>query len=293
MDPLANIAVSAARRGGAVILRSLDRLDLLKVETKRHNDFVTEIDRRSEATIIETIRRAHPDHAILAEERGREDTGSAIEWIIDPLDGTTNYLHGFPAFSVSIAVSERGRLVTGVVYDPLREEMFVASRGQGALLNERRIRVAARPALEGALVGTGFPFRELRDLDDYLAMFRAVIERTSGLRRAGSAALDLAWTAAGRLDGFFELGLEVWDIAAGCLLIEEAGGIIGDVCGNAGWPIAEGNILAGNPRIFAALARALAPHLPPRLASQPAAERSDSPRAKTARADPLRKSKRK
>ncbi|MGH8428461.1 MAG: inositol monophosphatase family protein [Gammaproteobacteria bacterium] len=264
MDPLINIAVSAARNAGAVITRAMNRLDTIKVETKRHNDFVSEIDRQSEEVIIETIRKAHPDHAILAEESGHQG-GGEYEWIIDPLDGTTNYLHGFPVFAVSIAVTVRGRLTHGVVYDPLREEMFIASRGQGALLNERRMRVTSLRGLEGALIGTGFPFRDFRDLASYLAMLRAVLEKSGGVRRAGAAALDLAWVASGRLDGFFELGLKIWDIAAGCLLIEESGGIVGDVTGKSGWPVAGGHILTGSPRVFMALARALAPHLPPEL----------------------------
>lgn len=261
MDPLANIAVRAARRAGAIILRSIDRLDSLQVQVKRHNDFVTEIDRQAEDAIIETIRKAHPDHAILAEESGHHRSRSDYEWIVDPLDGTTNYLHGFPAFAVSIAVAERGRLSHGVVYDPLREELYVAVRGRGALLNDRRLRVTPRPGLKGALIGTGFPFRDMRNLDQYLAMFRAVIESTAGVRRAGAAALDLAWTAAGRLDGFFELALKPWDIAAGALLIEEAGGIYGSVAGRPGWPVAHGDIVAGNPKVFAALVRKFAPHL--------------------------------
>lgn len=262
MDPLANIAVSAARRAGAIILRGMNRLDSLQVDAKRYNDLVSEIDRQSEQAIIETIRKAHPDHAILAEETGAHAADSEYEWIVDPLDGTANYLHGFPAFAVSIAVTERGRLAHGVVYDPLREEMYVASRGRGALLNDRRIRVAQRPGLRGSLIGTGFPFRDFRDLDAYLGMLRAVLEQAGGVRRAGAAALDLAWTAAGRLDGFFELGLKPWDIAAGCLLIEEAGGVFGHVGGQAGWPVSGGHVMAGNPRVYAALKRRLSAHLP-------------------------------
>jgi len=185
-----------------------------------------------------------------------------VRRIVDPLDGTTNYLHGFPAFAVSIAVAEKGRLTHGVVYDPLREELYVAVRGRGAFLNDRRIRVGSRPGLKAGLIGTGFPFRDMRNLDAYLAMFRGVLESTAGVRRAGAAALDLAWTAAGRLDGFFELALKPWDIAAGALLVEEAGGIYGSVDGKPGWPVARGDIIAGNPRVFAALAKKLAPHLP-------------------------------
>ncbi|MGH8225959.1 MAG: inositol monophosphatase family protein [Gammaproteobacteria bacterium] len=262
MDPLLNIAMSAARVGGAIVLRGMNRLDVLHVELKQHNDYVSEIDRQSEQAIIEIIRTAHPDHAILAEESGVGGGKSDYEWIIDPLDGTTNYLHGFPAFSVSIAVAERGRLVHGVIYDPLREEMYVASLGRGAFLNDRRIRVTPRRGLKDALIGTGFPFRDFSDLDAYLAMLRVAIEQSGGLRRAGSAALDLAWVAAGRLDGFFELALKPWDIAAGCLLIEEAGGLFGDLAGKPGWPVVGGNILAGSPRVQAALITALAPHLP-------------------------------
>ncbi len=246
-------------------LRGLNRLDDLHVEQKRHNDYVSEIDRRAEQVIIETILKAHPDHAILAEESGESGGDSDYQWIIDPLDGTTNYLHGFPAFAVSIGVTERGRLAHGVVYDPLREELFTASRGEGALLNDRRIRVARRKNLKGALIGTGFPFRDFSQLDDYLAMFRAAVSESGGVRRAGAAALDLAWVAAGRLDGFFELALKPWDIAAGCLLIEEAGGEFGHLGGRPGWPVADGNIIAGNPRVCAALGKTLAPHLPESL----------------------------
>ncbi len=254
--------MSAARAGGAIVLRGMNRLDVLHVELKQHNDYVSEIDRKSEQAIIEIIRTAHPEHAILAEESGISGGKSDYEWIIDPLDGTTNYLHGFPAFSVSIAIAECGRLVHGVVYDPLREEMYVASHGRGAFLNDRRIRVTPRPGLKDALIGTGFPFRDFTDLDAYLTMLRTVIEQSGGLRRAGSAALDLAWIAAGRLDGFFELALKPWDIAAGCLLIEEAGGLFGDFSGRPGWPVAGGDILAGSPRVHAALGKTLAPYLP-------------------------------
>jgi myo-inositol-1(or 4)-monophosphatase len=261
--------MSAARSGGAVALRGMNRIADLHIERKQHNDFVSEIDREAERVIVETIRRAYPDHAILAEESGSGGGSSEeYQWIVDPLDGTTNYLHGFPAFSVSIAMVERGRLAHGVIYDPLREEMYMASRGQGALLNDRRIRVGQCRNLKNALIGTGFPFREYTDLEPFLGMLRTVIEESVGVRRAGSAALDLAWVAAGRLDGFFELALKPWDIAAGCLLIEEAGGQFSDLAGRPGWPVAGGHILAANPRVHAALGKALAPHLPERLRSE-------------------------
>lgn len=267
MDPLINIAVHAARQAGSIILRSMDRIDTLKVHTKQRNDFVTEIDIKAEQAIIETIRKAHPDHAIVAEESGaHEGRDSDFEWIIDPLDGTTNFVHGFPAFAVSIGIAEKGRLTHGVIYDPLREELYTGVRGRGAQLNDRRLRVSSRPGLKNALIGTGFPFREGDDFDAYMGMFRAIMLRTAGVRRAGSAALDLAWTAAGRLDGFFELNLKPWDIAAGALIMEEAGGLASDINGHSGWPIAGGNIVAGNLKVVAALVKTLAPHLPARLA---------------------------
>lgn len=266
MDPLLNIAVQAARHAGAIILRSMGRLDSLQVHTKRRNDFVTEIDLKAEQAIIETIHKAHPDHSIVAEESGTHAGKADVEWIIDPLDGTTNFVHGFPAFAVSIGIAEKGRLTHGVIYDPLREELYTGVRGRGALLNDRRIRVSSRPGLKNALIGTGFPFRETDDFDAYISMFRAVMLRTAGVRRAGAAALDLAWTAAGRLDGFFELNLQPWDIAAGTLIIEEAGGLASEINGRNGWPIAGGNIVAGNLKVVAALVKTLAPHLPARIA---------------------------
>lgn len=265
MEPIVNIAISAARRAGSILLRSMDRIESLRIEVKGRNDFVSDVDRQCEQVIIETIRKAHPDHSILAEESGRQDRESEFEWIVDPLDGTTNYLHGFPAFAISIAVTEAGKLAHGVIYDPLREELYTASRGRGALLNGRRIRVSQRRRLRNALIGTGFPFRDFTDLDGYLGMLRAVLQNSGGVRRAGAAALDLAWVASGRLDGFFELGLKPWDIAAGCLLIEEAGGIVGRIAGEAGYPIADGHIVAATPSVHEALIGALEPVLPPTL----------------------------
>lgn len=257
MHPTLNIAVRAARSAGRVLLRYFDRVDQLAVESKRRNDFVSEVDRSAEAAIIQELRGKFPDHAILAEESGAQGE-SEFEWIIDPLDGTTNYLHGFPQFSVSIALRHRGRLEQAVVYDPLREEMFTASRGRGAQLNDRRLRVSTRPGLEGALIGTGFPFRDHRHVDAYLGMFRAMLEDTAGLRRPGSAALDIAYVAAGRLDGFWELGLAPWDLAAGALLVTEAGGTVSDLAGGERY-LETGNLVAGNLKVHRAMLARLAP----------------------------------
>ena len=232
MHPLVNIAVGAARRAGELIVRNLDRAGGVTVSEKSRNDFVTEIDRAAEQLVIETIHKAYPDHGILAEESGRQG-GDEYVWIIDPLDGTTNFLHGFPQFAVSIACQHRGRVEAGVIFDPLRSEFFTASRGAGAQLENRRLRVSAQRAIEGSLIGTGFPYRSnTRWLKPYLAMLEQVMQRAAGVRRPGSAALDLAYVAAGRLDGFWELGLAPWDTAAGNLMITEAGGRIGTLAGN-------------------------------------------------------------
>ncbi len=263
MQPLLNIAVRAARRAGDVIVRSLPRLDSIKVASKGRNDFVTDIDRHAEQEIITTIRRAYPDHGILAEESGRSGSDEFV-WIIDPLDGTTNFVHGFPTFAVSIALEHRGRLEQAVVYDPMRQELFTASRGTGAVLDGRRIRVSNLRGLEGALIGTGFPYREnARWLESYVAMMKTVMSMTAGIRRPGSAALDLSYVAAGRLDGFWEIGLHPWDTAAGSLLITEAGGLIGTLTG-ADYKQG-GNIIAGSPKVYAALVECLAPHIPEEL----------------------------
>jgi myo-inositol-1(or 4)-monophosphatase len=260
-----NIAVRAARAAGNVLLRYYDRIDSLTITTKGKNEFVSEVDRAAEEVIIETLRKAYPDHAVLAEESGHTD-GNDFQWVIDPLDGTTNYLHGFPQFSVSIALKHKGVLEHGVVYDPLREEMFTASRGSGALLNDRRMRVTARRGLEGALIGTGFPYREHSHLEAYLGMFRELIQKTAGIRRPGSAALDLAYVAAGRLDGFWELDLSEWDIAAGTLLIREAGGMVTDIRGGD-QHLQSGNLIAGGIKIHGALLQAIRPHLAEELGS--------------------------
>ena len=260
MHPILNIAVRAARSAGDIITRRMGSHENLTVTTKRQNDFVSEVDHEAEAAIIDTILRHHRDHAILAEESGTRGESDHL-WIIDPLDGTTNFLHGFPIFAVSIAYQYKGRLEHGVVYDPVRQELFTASRGGGAFLDDRRIRVGNRRGLDGALIGTGFPYDDHRYLDEYMAMFRAVITKTAGVRRPGAAAIDLAWLAAGRIDGFWEMGLKPWDIAAGALLIREAGGMVGGLSGGTDY-LEKGHILAGNPKVFAALGRELRPHLP-------------------------------
>ena len=259
MHPTLNIAVRAARSAGNVIIRNLDRLDGLAVHTKARNDFVTEVDQQAEREIIAILRKAYPHHGILAEESGLTD-GDEYQWIIDPLDGTTNFLHGFPQFAVSIALRHKGRLEHGVVYDPMRQELFTATRGAGATLNDRRIRVSKRPSLDGALLGTGFPFKEQHHLDAYLGMFRALFPRTAGIRRPGSAALDLSYVAAGRLDGFWEIGLNIWDMAAGVLLIQEAGGLSSDFSGGHDY-LESGNLVSANPKVFAEILKAIRPHV--------------------------------
>ena len=261
MHPMLGIAVRAARRAGAIINRAARDIDVLSVTRKRHNDFVTEVDKSAEQEIIEILHRAYPDHAILAEESGAT-AGTAGEseytWIIDPLDGTTNFIHGFPQYAVSIGLRHKGVLVQGVVYDPTNNELFTASRGRGAFLNERRIRVSKRIRLNEALIGTGFPFRDFEGLDEYLSMFRELTARTAGLRRAGAAALDIAYVAAGRLDGFWEMGLSPWDMAAGALMVQEAGGLVGDFRGDSGY-LESGRMICGAPKIFAQLVQVIGP----------------------------------
>ncbi len=256
---MTNIAIRAARAAGKLQMQYFSRLEALQVQTKGQNDFVTEVDRASEQQIITILRDAYPSHAILAEESGNQK-GDSYQWIIDPLDGTTNYLHGFPQFAVSIACAHKGELICGVVYDPFKEEMFVASKGDGARLNDRRIRVTDRKGLNGALIGTGFPFRDHSHLDLYTEMFKDMIRETAGLRRPGSAALDLAYVAAGRMDGFWELGLSQWDFAAGALLVREAGGTITDLAGGDRY-MQCGNLAAGNIKVHGAMLKLLRPHL--------------------------------
>ncbi len=259
MHAMLNIGVGAARRAGDLIVRQLKRLDTLTVDVKGRNEFVTQVDRAAEQVIIDHIRKHYPEHGFLGEESGAQGS-SDHQWIIDPLDGTTNFIHGFPVFAVSIGLAVKGRVEHGVVYDPMRQEIFAASRGQGALLDDRRIRVSRCSILERALIGTGFPYRsDSIATERYLAMLKAVIESTAGVRRPGAAALDLCYVAAGRLDGFWELGLKPWDVAAGSLIIREAGGRISDFQGGDGY-LESGSIIAGNPKIYAALSKLLAPH---------------------------------
>ncbi len=259
MKPTTNIAVRAARQAGKLLLRYYGQVDAKSVSEKGRNDFVSEVDRAAETAIIDVIRKAYPHHAILAEESG-ETAGNDFQWIIDPLDGTTNYLHSFPQFSVSIALRHRGQLESAVVYDPMREEMYTADRGGGAFLNDRRVRVTQRKDLHGALLGTGIPFRDQRFVDLYLAMMKTLIRDTAGIRRPGSAALDFAYLAAGRIDGFWELGLAPWDFAAGVLLVREAGGCVTDLAGGERF-FETGNILAGGLKVHQAMLREIEPLL--------------------------------
>ena len=301
MHPMLNTAIKAARRAGAIINRASLDLDLVKVTKKEHNDFVTEVDHSAENAIIEVLLTAYPEHRILAEESGRTgppsrvgrpsakgtrraaknpsgrrdeparddaaDTQAEHLWIIDPLDGTTNFIHGFPQYCVSIALAQRGQVTQAVIYDPTRNDLFTATKGRGAFLNDRRLRVTKRFRMAEALLGTGFPFRDLTTLDRYLTMFRTMTPQCAGIRRPGSAALDLAYVAAGRLDGFFEIGLSPWDIAAGSLLVTESGGLVGDFQGDADY-LFTGDVLAANPKIFAQLVGTLGGLNPKRVALQ-------------------------
>jgi len=255
-----NIAVRAARKAGSIINRAALSSGGLQVRAKRANDFVTEVDRAAEAAIIEIVQKSYPDHAILGEEsgaaHGAPEGQAEFRWIIDPLDGTTNFIHAFPQYAVSIGVEQRGALAHAVVYDPVRNELFTASKGRGAFLNDRRIRVSKCLRLQDALVGTGFPFKELSRMDLYLKQLKALMETSSGVRRAGAAALDLAYVACGRLDAFWELGLSPWDMAAGALLIQEAGGLVADLQGEADF-LEKGEVCAATPKIFPTLLQAL------------------------------------
>ncbi|MEO6798529.1 MAG: inositol monophosphatase family protein [Rhodanobacter sp.] len=249
--PHVTIAARAARSAGNVILRYMNRIDGLNVVEKQQWDFVSEVDKLAEAEIIKELRRAYPDHAILAEESGQTGKGP-LTWVIDPLDGTHNYLRGIPHFSVSIALLDKGVPIHAVVFDPLRDELYTASKGDGAYLNDRRMRVGKRESLSGAMVATGFPFRQRAHLDAQLDMTRAILDQAEDIRRSGSAALDLAYVAAARYDAYFEIGLKPWDMAAGVLLVREAGGHYCDFAGRDGIP-ASGNIIAGNLHVAKAM----------------------------------------
>jgi len=251
MQALLNTAVKAARRAGEIAIRQLKHLEEIQVRSKGAHEFVTQVDEAAEASIIRTIQKYYPDHAFLAEESGNRGE-SEYTWIIDPLDGTTNFIHGFPVFCVSIALRIKGRLSVGVVYDPNRQEIFTAIRGRGAQVEGHKIRVSGRRDLDNALIGTGFPYRSHDRMQAYLVMLEQVLLNTAGIRRPGSAALDLANLAAGRLDGFWEFGLKIWDIAAGSLILREAGGLISEL-DDRYYYLATGNIVAGTPRVHDAL----------------------------------------
>lgn len=261
LHPMLNIAVKAARAAGSIINRAALDLEVLKVGSKGPNDFVSEVDQAAEQAIIDVLLEAYPDHGILAEESGRTrgNKTSDYTWIIDPLDGTTNFLHGFPVYAVSIALAHRGQVQQAVVYDPTRNDLFYASRGRGAFLNDRRLRVSKRTRIADALVGTGFPFRKGDNFKRYVKMFEEVMQSCAGLRRPGAAALDLCYVAAGFYDGFFETGLNPWDVAAGSLMITEAGGLIGNFTGEADF-LYQREVVAGNPKVYGQLVQLLAPY---------------------------------
>ena len=254
MHALLNVAVMAARSAGNSLIRNLNRLEKQNVEVKGYNDYVSDADLKAEKIVIDTILKHYPDHAILAEESGVQGDSDHV-WIIDPLDGTTNYLHRFPVFAVSIGVQVNGRMEHAVIYDPISQELFTATRGDGAQVDGRKIRVSGQRELERSLIGTGFPYRQKdEELGPYMKMLEKVIKNTSGVRRPGAAALDLAYVAAGRLDAFFETGLSSWDIAAGSLIIREAGGIVSGLDGSEKY-LDNGHVLAGSPKIYADLAK--------------------------------------
>lgn len=261
MHPMLNVAVKAARRAANVIQRASLNLDAVRVERKKHNDFVTEVDQAAEQSIIETILEAYPKHGILAEESGARGMGQAeYEWIIDPIDGTTNFIHGHQQYCISIALAHKGQIQQGVVYDPNRNDLFTASRGVGAFLNDRRIRVGKRTNLSECLISTGFPVVDQSMIDNYLAMLKDILARTAGVRREGSAALDLCNVACGRVDGYWEYNLKQWDLAAGSLLVQEAGGIVTGMTGEQDW-FESGDIVAASPKVLAQLLHLIAPHL--------------------------------
>jgi len=258
-NPTTNIAIRAARQAGSILLKYFDHVDSLTITKKSRNDFVSEVDKAAEEAIINTIKQSYPDHSILAEESGSHD-GNDFQWVIDPLDGTTNYLHGFPQFAVSIALKHRGVLESAVIYNPLTNELYTADKGRGAYLNDKRLRVKTNKTLDGALIGTGIPYSDQRFIDNYLGMLKDMIKDTAGVRRPGSAALDFAYLAAGRIDGFWELGLSQWDFAAGALLVKEAGGTVSDIGGGEKY-LETGNVVAGNVHLHQEMLQIIKPHL--------------------------------
>lgn len=259
-EPLINIAVEAARSAGTLITRAMKRLDTIKIAEKQPNDFVTEVDQRVEQEIISIIKKSYPSHSILGEESG-EIEGDDYQWIIDPIDGTRNFIHGFPHFAVSIAITYKNKIEHGVIYDPMRQELFTATRGKGAHLNERRIRVAQRKHLEECLLGTGFAYRHADKTNTLPGkILESILPICGDIRRAGAATLDLAYVASGRLDGFWEIGLHLWDIAAGILLIKEAGGIVCDPYGGEDY-LKTGNVVAANPAIMRQFLKTIKPQL--------------------------------
>jgi myo-inositol-1(or 4)-monophosphatase len=259
MHPTLNIAVKAARRAGSIITRASEDIGSLTINDKGFNDFVSEVDLASEKEIIRVLKASYPDHAFLGEESGLSHQADNV-WIIDPLDGTTNFLHGFPQYCVSIALEQKGEITQAVIYDPNRNDLFTATKGQGAYLNQRRMRVSNKSKLKESILGTGFPFRDFQHLPVYLKIFEDVVRGTSGVRRPGSAALDLAYVAAGWFDGFFEINLSKWDIAAGGLLVTEAGGIVSDFSEKDGW-LESGNIVATTPKIYDPLIKIIQSHI--------------------------------
>ncbi|MEE2001166.1 inositol-1-monophosphatase [Alkalimonas sp. MEB108] len=261
MHPMLNIAIRAARSAGTLIARSCEQLDIVKSTEKSSNDFVTNIDREAEQLIVQTLRKSFPGHSVVGEELGMQGPAeSDHQWIIDPLDGTSNFIRGIPHVAISIALKVQGKLEQAVIYDPLRDELFTASRGRGAQLNGRRIRVGNRPELTGALLGTGFPFKQKQLLPVYSSVFNSLFPLVADMRRAGSAALDLAYVAAGRLDGFWEIGLKPWDIAAGELIVREAGGMVTDFAGGNN-QLKSGNVVAASPKVLQGMLKTMRPHL--------------------------------
>lgn len=263
MEPMLTVALNAARQAGEILIHQFERVDLLKIEEKGRNDFVSEVDRAAEKEVIYHLKKAYPDHTFIGEESGQSGASeSDYEWIIDPLDGTTNFLHGIPHFAVSIACRKKGQLEHAVVLDPIKREEFTASRGRGAHLNERRIRVTNRLSLDGALIGTGVPFNgfALDHIDEFAECMKEVASQTAGIRRPGSAALDLAYVAAGRFDGFWEMNLKEWDMAGGALLVKEAGGMISDFKGGNTY-MNNGHVVCATPKVFKPLLQIVNRHL--------------------------------